>query len=52
MAPQRAAREFIATFFDAADRASRPSGGTHESVSAITREDIVDFHAAPSARAA
>ena len=44
MAPQRAAREFIATFFDDADRASRPSGGTHESVSAIAREDIVDFH--------
>jgi len=44
MAPQRAAREFISTFFDASDRASRPSGGTHESVSAIAREDIVDFH--------
>ena len=44
MAPHRAAREFIATFFDGSDRASRPSAGTAESVSAITREAIVDFH--------
>jgi len=44
MAPHRAAREFIATFFDSDDRASRPSAGTTQTVSAITREAIVDFH--------
>ena len=44
MAPHRAAREFIATFFDSGDRASRPSAGTHETVSALTRDDFVDFH--------
>ena len=44
MAPHRAAREFIATFFDGEDRASRPSAGTHETISALTREAIVDFH--------
>jgi zinc protease len=44
MAPHRAAREFIATFFDSDDRASRPSAGTHETISALTREAIVDFH--------
>ena len=45
MAPQRAAREFIATFFDDSDRASRPTAGTAESIAAIRRQDIVDFHA-------
>jgi predicted Zn-dependent peptidase len=44
MAPHRAAREFIATFFDADDRASRPSGGTAATVTAITREAIAEFH--------
>ena len=44
MAPHRAAREFIATFFDSEDRASRPSAGTHETISALTRDDFVDFH--------
>jgi predicted Zn-dependent peptidase len=44
MAPHRAAREFIATFFDGEDRASRPSAGTTQTVSAITREAVVDFH--------
>ncbi len=44
MAPHRAAREFIATFFDSGDRASRPSAGTHETISALTRDDFVDFH--------
>lgn len=43
-APHRAAREFAATFYDASERISRPSGGTHESVAAITREDVLDFH--------
>lgn len=45
MAPHRAAREFIATFFDSDERASRPSGGTPQTVSAITRDDLVHFHA-------
>jgi predicted Zn-dependent peptidase len=45
LAPQRAAQEFIATFFDAADRASRPTAGTTASISALTRQHIVDFHA-------
>jgi predicted Zn-dependent peptidase len=45
LAPQRAAQEFIATHFDGADRASRPTAGTTASISALTRQDIVDFHA-------
>ena len=43
---QRAALAFIATYFDEAERASRPSAGTRESVAAITREELVAFHAA------
>ncbi len=43
-APHRAGREFIATFYDPADRASRPTGGTAQTVGAITREDVVAFH--------
>ncbi len=43
-APHRAARELIATIYDASDRASRPTGGTAETVSAVTRQDVVDFH--------
>ena len=42
---QRAALEFIATYFDAAERASRPTGGTKETISAITPRDLVAFHA-------
>jgi predicted Zn-dependent peptidase len=42
---QRAAREFIATFFDAGDRASRPTGGSAQTVGAMTRQHVVDFHA-------
>ena len=45
LAPQRAAREFVATFYDGQDRASRPSAGTAASISALTRQDVVDFHA-------
>ena len=45
MAPQRAVREFVATHFDSDDRASRPTAGTADSVRAITRQHIVDFHA-------
>jgi len=43
---QRAALEFITTYFDAADRASRPTGGTRATVSAITSADLVAFHSA------
>lgn len=44
LAPHRAAREFIATYFDPAERASRPTAGSAETIGAITREDIVAFH--------
>ncbi len=44
-APQRAAQAFIATHFDSQDRASRPTAGTTETISALTRADLVDFHA-------
>lgn len=44
-APHRAAREFVATYFDPAERASRPTGGTAETVDAVTREDLIAFHA-------
>jgi predicted Zn-dependent peptidase len=43
-APHRAARELIATLYDPADRASRPTGGTADTVAAITRDDVVEFH--------
>jgi predicted Zn-dependent peptidase len=43
-APHRAARELIATIYDEGDRASRPTGGTAQTVAAITRDDVVDFH--------
>jgi zinc protease len=43
---QRAAIEFIATYFDAAERASRPTAGSKPTVSAITPQDLVAFHAA------
>jgi predicted Zn-dependent peptidase len=45
LAPQRAALSFIATHFDASDRASRPTGGTTETITTLTRQDVVDFHA-------
>jgi predicted Zn-dependent peptidase len=45
LAPQRAAQSFIATHFDDTDRASRPTAGTTASITALTRQDIVDFHA-------
>ncbi len=45
LGPQRAAREFIATFFDPDDRASRPTGGTTATMAALTRQHLVDFHA-------
>jgi predicted Zn-dependent peptidase len=43
---QRAALEFISTYFDPAERASRPTGGTKETVAAITQADLIAFHAA------
>ncbi len=43
---QRAAIEFIATYFDTAERASRPTAGARSTVSAITPQDLVAFHAA------
>ena len=45
LAPQRAAQEFIATYFDGSDRASRPTAGTTATISALTRQHVVDFHA-------
>jgi predicted Zn-dependent peptidase len=44
VAAQRGAIELIGTFFDSAERASRPTAGTRETVSAITRDDVVAFH--------
>lgn len=43
---QRAALEFISTYFDAAERASRPSAGTKSTISAITPQDLAAFHRA------
>ena len=45
VASHRAAAQFAATFYDAALRSSRPVGGTVETVSAITRDAVVAFHA-------
>lgn len=45
LAPQRAAMEFIATHFDGDDRASRPTGGSAATITALTRQHVVDFHA-------
>ena len=42
---QRAAMEFISTYFDGDERASRPTAGTKETISAITPQDLVEFHA-------
>jgi Predicted Zn-dependent peptidases len=43
---QRAALEFISTYFDPAERASRPSAGTKATISAITPADVAAFHTA------
>ena len=45
LAPQRAAQEFISTYFDGSDRASRPTAGTTTTITALTRQHVVDFHA-------
>jgi predicted Zn-dependent peptidase len=43
---QRAALEFITTYFDATERASRPTAGAKATVAAITSPDLAAFHAA------
>jgi zinc protease len=43
---QRAAMEFIETYFDADERASRPTAGTKATVGAITSQDLAAFHGA------
>ena len=43
---QRAALEFISTYFDPAERASRPGAGTKATISAITPADVAAFHTA------
>lgn len=45
VAAHRAARQFSATYFEPEARASRPVGGTLETVAAVTRDHVVDFHA-------
>jgi len=45
VAAQRAALELIARLFDPGERASRPTAGTRETVTAITRDDVARFHA-------
>ncbi len=40
----RAALEFVATYFDPADRASRPGGGTPETVGAVTPQDVRTYY--------
>lgn len=42
----RAAREFAATFYTPASRASRPSGGTPDTVAAVTAADVRDLYRA------
>ncbi|WP_446664640.1 M16 family metallopeptidase [Flexivirga sp. B27] len=41
----RAAKECVANFYDQRSRASRPAGGTADTVSAITAEECARFHA-------
>lgn len=44
-ASSRAAMEFIATYYDPADRAARPSAGSAETVAAVQSQDVHDFFA-------
>ncbi|MBK6886023.1 MAG: insulinase family protein [Tetrasphaera sp.] len=44
-APHRAIREFAATYFDPAERASRPTAGSPETVRGLTRAEVAAFHA-------
>jgi zinc protease len=43
-AAHRAMRELSRTLWDPADRAATPAAGTAESVGALRRDDIVEFH--------
>ncbi len=45
VASHRAAAEFATTFYSPKGRSSRPVGGTADTVSAITRDAVVAFHA-------
>ncbi len=45
VAAHRAALEFWATYYHPSSRSARPTGGLTETVGAVTREDIVGFHA-------
>lgn len=44
-AGRRAFKEWASTYYDASTRASRSGSGTPETVAAITRDDVVAFHA-------
>lgn len=44
MPANRAGIEFVRTYYAPGDRASRPTGGSRETVSSITRDDVVAFH--------
>jgi predicted Zn-dependent peptidase len=44
IAAHRAAIEFVGTYYAPEERASRPTGGTRDTVSRITRADVVAFH--------
>jgi predicted Zn-dependent peptidase len=41
----RAVLELVRTLYDPDDRSSRPVGGSRDTVAAITRDDVVAFHA-------
>jgi predicted Zn-dependent peptidase len=41
----RAVLELVRTFYDPQDRSSRPVAGSRETVAAVTRDDVVAFHA-------
>ncbi|MEP6797942.1 MAG: pitrilysin family protein, partial [Lapillicoccus sp.] len=43
---QRGALELIATYYADTERASRPTAGSRETVRAVTRDDVVAYHAA------
>lgn len=43
-APHRAARELSAALWAPTERASRPAAGRPETISAMGRDDVVDFH--------
>lgn len=45
-APHRGARELTANLWAPTQRASRPTAGTPQAITAMTRDDIADFHRA------